>query len=213
MVQEIIKPLDTRSETMVVFMVSVVILIAALVAILLRREGGIERYLLPYQISAYSDLESDVQAIYQDLYAAGLEIDAVHDESGEGWPSIVELEEEYMAPFIRDRAWAERGRMRWTTFTFSHSGRHAAAYFGQAQETTSVGSLLLIFNHRHKDDDTGAIAAVLEEESHMDIWYDATGELAFQGEYEDGNLIASGWKEVIPYKGDDEISRLKRENL
>ncbi len=124
MAQEIIKPLDTRSETMVVFTVSFVILIVALVAILLRREGEIERYMLPYQISAYSDLGSGVQAIYQDLYAAALEIDAVHDESGEGWPSIVELEEEYMAPFIRDRAWAERGRMRWTTFTFSHSGRH-----------------------------------------------------------------------------------------
>ncbi len=212
MAQEIIKPLDTRSETMVVFTVSVVILIVALVAILLRREAGIERYLLPYQISAYSDLESDVQAIYQDLYAAALEIDAVHDESGEGWPSIVELEEEYMAPFTRDRAWAERGQIRWTTFTFSHSRRHVAAYFGQAQKSTSLGSLLLILNHRHQDDDTNAIAAVLEEESHMDIWYDATGELAFQGEYEDGTLIATGWKEVIPYKGDDEISRLKREN-
>ena len=212
MAQEIIKPLDTRSETMVVFTVSFVILIVALVAILLRREDEIERYMLPYQISAFSDLESDVQAIYQDLYAAALEIDAVHDESGEGWPSIVELEEEYMAQFIRDRAWAERGRMRWTTFTFSHSRRHAAAYFGQAQKSTSLGSLLLILNHLHQDDDTNAIAAVLEEESHIDIWYDATGELAFQGEYEDGPLIATGWKEVIPYKGDDEISRLKRGN-
>jgi hypothetical protein len=212
MAQEIIKPLDTRSETTVVFTVSLVILVVALVVILLRRESGIERYMLPYQISAFSDLGSDAQAIYQDLYAAGLEIDAIHDERSEGWPSIIELEEEFMAPFVRDRAWAERGRMHWTLVTVSRSRQHAAAYFGRAQETESVGSLLLIFNHRHKDDDIGAIAALLEEASHIDIWYDATGELTFRGEYEDGNLIASGWKEVLPYKGDDEISRLKRED-
>ncbi len=165
-----------------------------------------------YQISAYSDLNDIEQGIFSDLYAAAFEIDEIHDFD-DVWPQINALEEMYLAPFLKDASWERRGKLLWTLKNDDQAALYTAAYIGTTSEPDISGSFLLLLSHHHDEDEAGENEGVVhseeDEEEHCTIWYAAGNAPTIPNELIEKNLIAKGWQEVIPYKGEEEVKRLK----
>ena len=206
---EHVSPLDMGKETVYVFMTIALVLVIAAIAISLRVKTDEKAGLLPYQISAFEDLSPDELAIYQDLYAAALEIDGIHDENEGTWLGIEDLENDYIAPFVKDLSWKVRGEIQWQHFSPDLPNQHTAIYIGKPLSSEKLGTFLLVMIHRH-DETSETAPSGHDGEEHMDIWYDVSNTLSFDGKMKEDYLVAQGWKEIIPYSGEEELNRLNR---
>ena len=208
MYTQIVRPVATRRETGCVLLAMLLVSLGFSLMVVHRTRSEPEARLEAYQLSAFSDLNDAEQGIFSDLYAAAVEIDDMHD-SDEVWPRIAELEEMYLAPFLKDAAWERRGKLGWTVATLARSSLHTAAYIGKTSLPDVSGSFLLLFSHYNEEQEHEQHDAAHADKELIHIWYAAGSAPAIPDDLSVYGLIEKGWKTVIPYKGEEEVRRLK----
>ena len=204
-----VRPSTGRLETVVISAVVVGILAAAAASVLGRPNTDSEARLLDWQISAFHDLNSTDQAIYNALLAASEELWWAHgdmlnfgtqEQRADPWPTVTDLDEIYlMPPFARDLSWERQGQVAWQRVaSFSFEG--SAVYFGSGGQSAEQSAYLLMLSHRHK----GATYA-----DGATVWIHADPDTAAPATVNRDSLIVNGWREVVPYSGAMEVERLK----
>jgi hypothetical protein len=156
------------------------------------------------------ELSGHDQGIFSDLFSAALEIEALHRESGEVWPSITELQDPdlALAPFTEDALWRARGQHRWSIFRQDHGNVHRAIYVGRSSNENTAGNFLILTEHFHTMD--GAEFIGMNRARPYTIWFNAEWSLPNASNISEGTLIAAGWREAVPFTGNDELRRLGR---
>jgi len=208
---EIVRPNGGRKETFIVAAVVAGILAVNAAEVSARRTDASEPRLLEWQISAFYDLDSADQAIYNALSAAAEELWWAHgelltfgteEERANPWPTVEQLDADYlMPPFHRDASWAAQGEVEWQRIaSFSFEG--SAVYFGSGGKLDGQSAYLLSLSHTHK----GATYA-----DGASVWVHADPNAAPPDTVKRDSLILNGWKEVVPYSGAMEVKRLKGE--
>lgn len=205
----IIQPKRQRFEVLFVLISTIAILAFAGGLIALTKGKKENQKLKPYQISAFNVLQGNDQGIFSDLYTAALEIEALHRDQGEIWATANELKEKDLAlsPFIEDDLWKQRGKHNWRLFVYDQANVHRAAYVGKSSDENVAGNFIILSEHFHSID--GSYYIGVNKPIPYSIWWNPTFNLP--ADISEGTLIASGWKEVIPYSGRDELKRLNRE--
>lgn len=202
-----VQPSHSRNEMVYVLLTTLLVIIVAGATIALRLRTTNEVSLQSFQINAFEVLKTDEQGIFNDLYAAAMEIIDYHEMEDEKWISVNQLEEDFIPPFVHDVAWSKRGKPKWNMKVLDSETRHTVMYLGQTDNVSDSGSFLLVCLHEHKKKvvQTGAVHAPFE------IWHNPDKEVTLPDRFSDQVLISEGWKEVVAYKGEDELKRLKGE--
>jgi hypothetical protein len=206
---DIVAPASGRLETLSLAGVIIAILASAALAIDRRQVEDGEAPLFDWQISAFYDLNSTDQAVYNAMLAASEELWYIHGdmltfgteaERADPWPTVEVLDAEYlMPPFARDMAWSQQGSVRWERVaSFSFEG--STVYFGSGGQAAGQSAYLLMLSHVHK----GASYT-----NGATIWVHDDANVAAPDTVVRDSLILHGWKEVVPYSGAMEVERLK----
>jgi hypothetical protein len=203
----IVKPIRQRGELLFVTLSTLAILLVAGGLIYLRSKAPETQTLKSYQISAFSSLPQTSQGVFMDLYTSGFDIEAYHRRSGEVWPEVQTLEATLVPPFEKSAVWESRGRIKWILYRMDKDNVHRAAYIGKSSDTAAAGSFIIIFEHFHTLD--GAYFSGVNKKTPFNIWYKPGG-FILPRDFSEGTLIATGWREAIPYRGTDELKKLNR---
>jgi len=203
----IVKPVRQRGEAFFVALSVLAILLTAGCMIFFRSRVAKNPALKSYQVSAFFALPPTAQAIFMDLYTSGFDIDGMHRKNGEVWPPISTLEDSLIPPFEKNTVWESRGRIRWLLYPMDDARVHRAAYIGKSNDSIVTGSFISLFEHFHTLD--GAYFTGVNKRTPFTIWY-KSGMFVLPKDFSEGTLIASGWREVIPYRGADELKKLDR---
>lgn len=206
--ETIIHPNKQRSEILFFLCATVVILLVAGVLIALTKREKEPPKLKRHQISAFSSLSGNDQGLFSDLYTAALEIEALHRDNGEVWPSVDQLKSRDVAlpPFTEDYTWNNRGKLKWRLFTYDRDNVHRSVYVGRSSDENIAGNFLLLFEHFHTMD--GAYYIGVNTERPYTIWFNKDWSLP--ADISEGTLIQNGWREAVPYSGKEELKRLNR---
>lgn len=207
--EAIVSPAGFRRESALIALVSVLIASVTIGAAWLRGDESSLPPLLDWQISAFYDLNSADQAVYNALLVASDELWYAHsdllyfgteEQRANPWPSVAELDELYlMPPFTRDIAWQQQGRVAWELVaSFSFEG--SAVYFGSGGQLPNQSAYLLVLSHVHK----GAIYA-----NGATVWIHSDANVESPETVTRDSLIRNGWKEVVPYSGAMEVERIR----
>ena len=202
---QVVKPAGSSREALYFVLTTAVVIAVATICIMHRTRIEPERVLFEYQISGYKDINSFEQGTFVALYTAAMEIDATHDNDKGTWPSVKDLQERFMPPFAHDRAWAMSGKLIWTQKILNKDMIHATAYLGKPSISDISGSFLLVMLHDHSTE----IGEPEHDEEPFKIWYFSETAVDFPEKLSVRSLAIMGWKEVIPYTGDDEMKRIK----
>lgn len=156
--------------------------------------------LLDWQVSAFSDLGQDDQAIHSALSSASEEI-GWYNYDFNTWPTPDELDEMLMPPFFKDAFWEQHGHVAWKLLAqASVNDGGATAYLGSNGTNPDQSSYLLVFQHRH-------LGAAYSNQS--EIWTFPGQTPVLPTGYKAETLVKAGWRQVVAYRGDDEVARLK----
>jgi hypothetical protein len=205
----IVKPVRQRQEALFVFLSMLLILASAGLLIMARSKAGAEQKLRAHQISAIYALPAVAQGVFMDLYTSGFDIEMYHRQNAETWPDIQTLEGNLIPPFEKSVLWEQRGRIEWSLSVMDKGTVHRAAYIGATSDTAACGSFILYLEHYHTAD--GAYFSGINKKTPFTIWY-RTGSLLLPKDFSEGTLIAGGWREAVPFRGTDELAKLKRNN-
>lgn len=145
---ETVRPASARRETIAVATACVGIVIAASLVITVRGRVEAAQELAEYQISAYDGLDPTAKGVYNDLLTASLDIDLYHADTLR-WPSVEQLQGQYIAPFVRDLSWQQRGALEWRQDIPNIEMQHTVAYYALSQKPDTTGSFLLWMTHKH----------------------------------------------------------------
>jgi hypothetical protein len=203
----IVKPLRQRGEIVFVFLSTLAILVCAGLLIMARSTAQQQQKLKAYQISAFSALPSAAQGVFMDLYTGGFDIEMYHRQNSESWPDIATLEANLIPPFDTSIVWRQRGRITWSLSIMDKGTIHRAAYVGATSDIAVCGSFILYLEHYHTAD--GAYFSGINKKTPFNIWYKNTASIVPEN-FSEGSLIAGGWREAVPYRGTDELKKLKR---
>ena len=206
---QVVKPAGTSHEGLYFVLAIAVVIAVAGICIMHRTRAEPERALFEYQISAYKDLNNFEQGTFLAIYTAAMEIDAGHDSNEGTWLSVKDLQEQFMPPFAHDRAWAMSGKLIWTQKILSNDMIHATAYLGKPSISDISGSFLLVLLHNHSTEGDYQIGEPEHDEEPFKIWYSGETAVDFPEKMSVRSLAIMGWKEVVPYTGDDEMKRIK----
>ncbi|MDL2122885.1 MAG: hypothetical protein LWX51_07330 [Deltaproteobacteria bacterium] len=206
---QVVKPTGSSREGLYFVLTTAVVIAVAAICIMHRTRAEPERVLFEYQISGYKDLNSFKQGTFVALYTAAMEIDAAHDNNEGTWLSVKDLQERFMPPFAHDRAWAMSGKLIWTQKILNKDMIHATAYLGKPSIPDISGSFLLVLLHDHSTEGDYQIGEPEHDEGPFKIWYSSKTAVDFPKKLSVRSLAIKGWKEVIPYTGDDEMKRIK----
>ena len=206
---QVVKPTGSSRECLYFVLTTAVVIAVAAICIMHRTRAEPERVLFEYQISGYKDLNSFKQGTFVALYTAAMEIDAAHDNNEGTWLSVKDLQERFMPPFAHDRAWAMSGKLIWTQKILNKDMIHATAYLGKPSISDISGSFLLVLLHNHSTEGDYQIGEPEHDEEPFKIWYSGETAVDFPEKLSVRSLAIKGWKEVIPYTGDDEMKRIK----
>jgi hypothetical protein len=205
----LVRPRGTRRETLLLAAVVAVILVVGGFLVEARQVDNYEVRLFGWQISSFYDLNPTDQAIYNALVTASDELWWIHGgrlefpmpgEENEPWPSVQDLDEDYeLAPFVKDLAWSQQGRVEWQRIAaFSFEG--STVYYGAGGDVPGQGAYLLVLSHMHK----GASYA-----NGATMWLHPNPDAPAPTTIKTDSLIVNGWKEIVPYSGAMEVERLR----
>ncbi len=155
--------------------------------------------MLEWQVSAFSDLTAEDQAIHSALHAAVGEIDWYYYRR-RTFPDIPDLEEELLPPFYRDGFWETNGSVRWTLGRSLNDDQGATYYHGAGGTVPGQSAYLLLMGHIH----AGMLAS-----NQNTVWVHDDPNAPYPEIVRDDSLIRAGWKKVIVYSGADELERLR----
>lgn len=162
----------------------------------------VEAELADWQLSAYSDLQGDEQALANELLLAGEEIYLMHLYNGR-WPTIEDFQEIYLPPFYRDAAWRQRGELDWQWRDLSPAGdasRGLALYHGSGGLLPGQAAWLLLVDHAHSG---------TQQSRSITLWRHPDSQAGLPEETAPVSLVREGWRQVLPYQGSDESRRLE----
>lgn len=162
-----------------------------------------------WQVSAFATLTGADQAIYNSLYTVKDEIPYIYDDinaynaPGEKfhWPSLDDFQDYLLPPFFRDTSWEQNGSLEWTLYEPLPEGemQGSTMYLGTDGQLPGQGSFLLVIGHVHAGfTNNNAIVIWWNPENHVEMP---------ESGFRDG-LILRGWREVVPYSGEEEVKRI-----
>jgi hypothetical protein len=155
--------------------------------------------LLEWEVSAFSDLSAEDQAIHSALHSAVGEIDWYYYRLT-AWPDIPDLEAEYLPPFYKDAFWETNGSIKWTLGLPLNNDQGATYYHGAGGTVPGQSAYLLLMGHLH----AGMLAS-----NQNTIWVHDDPNAPYPEIVRPDSLIRAGWKKVIVYSGADELERLR----
>lgn len=196
---QIVRPATARLEGVYLLAVSAVVL-AVCSVLLLQRHTKLETLALqPYQISAFADLNKSEQGLFNDLYAAGLELQTVHRD-GNTWLSLEDLQDLAMPPFAKAAPGAQRGGHQWATIPADGNGISAMGYFGKSAASGDVRSFLLVMAYRPPPPGTQTDPNAGRSFS---IWVQGDSAVAAPTSLDTNGLVDLGWREAVALRGKD----------
>ena len=191
--------------------IAVTITLLAGLALYVKERGQNEEAVIIYdwQVSAFNTLTGADQAVYNSLFTVKDEIPYIYDdinyfnEPGEKfhWPSLQDFQDYLLPPFLMDTSWEQNGSLQWTLYEPLPEGemQGSTMYLGTDGQLAGQGSFLLVIGHVHAGfTNTNSIVVWWNEENHAEM-----PESGFRD-----SLILRGWREVVPYSGDQEVNRI-----
>lgn len=196
----LVAPSHTRWESVLLALaLSGLVLFTALYA---RTYGREERpqIILDWQVSAYSDLQGADQAIYNELLVAADEIYYMQYYNGT-WPQDADFQEALLPPFYRDLSWQRNGSVQWVLKDVIQEGeaQGLTLYHGSGSTNADQGAYLLVIDHKHAGN---------SQINGSSIWWHSDRFAPLPETSKVASLILSGWKQVVPYQGRNEVERL-----
>jgi hypothetical protein len=162
-----------------------------------------------WQVSAFNTLTGADQAIYNSLYTVKDEIPYIYDDinmfnqPGEKfhWPNLDHFQEYLLPPFYRDTSWEQNGSLQWSLYEPLPEGemQGSTMYLGTDGQLPDQGSFLLVIGHVH---------AGFTNNNSIVIWWNEANHVEMPESGFRDSLILRGWKEVVPYSGDQEVRRI-----
>lgn len=204
-----VRPAGARLEALA--LVAAAVLVCGVLAVWIRAHGqaGALQQVYEWQVSAFETLDGPGQAIYNALDTSKYDILYLYDDlnlmtpPGElfRWPSIKDLEESLVPPFVQDRSWAQNGSLQWSLHEPLARGemQGSVMYLGTGGTVAGQGSFLLVVGHVH---------AGFMNNNQLTIWWNPKNHVGIPASGNRDSLILQGWREVVPYSGAAEIRRL-----
>jgi hypothetical protein len=206
---QLVRPAGARHEG--ILLATAATAIVAVLALYVQRLGQNESSepLYDWQVSAFDTLTGADQALYNALYTAKDDILYVYDEINQTtpdnapfrWPSLKDLQNEQLPPFLKDKSWEQNGSLQWTLYEPLAKGemQGSTMYLGTDGSQPKQGSFLLLIGHSH---------AGFQNTNAINIWWNAKNHVVMpQSGFRDG-LILQGWREVVPHSGAQEVKRI-----
>jgi hypothetical protein len=204
-----VRPAGARHELLVLGFAT--LLVVAILLLYVRERGlrDTAEPLYDWQVSAFNALTGADQAIYNALFTAKDDIPYLYDDinlmNPPGvkfhWPTLQELQEAALPPFLADNSWKQNGSLQWSLHEPLPEGemQGSSMYLGTNGSQPQQGSFLLVIGHVH---------AGFTNNNSIVIWWNRKNSVAMpQSGFRDG-LILQGWKEVVPYNGAAEVKRI-----
>lgn len=94
----------------IAFLCALILIVGALL-LPYNSENTAQQNIEPFQISI-KDLTTQPLSMIADLRLADEEIRYLH-EANQAWPSVTQLEQDWVAPFVKDKSWAHQGEHHW----------------------------------------------------------------------------------------------------
>lgn len=204
----VVPPAGGTFETQLVVMVAFVTIILCGCGILLRGAGAEEHDVPAWQVDAFSDLQPKELAIFNALLTSAPEIEMIHEDEFD-WPSVTELAEAQLPPFVQDSSWRSDGRYNWMRNIISTEDKHIVLYMGSPGGDTKTGSFLLVMLHDHVKRQGNAGGA---GHAPFEVWIHPSSSPAFPEMSTDQALINGGWREVVARKGEREMKKSRGED-
>lgn len=201
-----VPPADGRREQNYLIAAMLVVFCVCAVLIGQRRVTLRLQRLQSYQISAFSDLSPREQGLFNDLYAAALELRSQHDESGD-WMPPQELAAQGIPPFAAAGA---RTVLSWQANQLDVRNAPAVGYLGSSVEPATTRSMLLVMS--------GADPAGTAPHVHItvlgigpqhklaytpEIWVSGAAHPTMPPAFDADTLGGLGWKQAVALKGGD----------
>jgi hypothetical protein len=204
-----VPPAGNRHEGFVIGLVTLVVIAILAVYVRLNGRNDSPEELFDWQVSAFATLTGADQAIYNSLYTVKDEIPYMYDDinmfnqPGEKfrWPDLEDMQAYLLPPFYRDTSWEQNGSLQWSLYEPLPEGemQGSTMYLGTDGSAPDQGSFLLVIGHVH---------AGFTNNNAIVIWWNAANHVDMpESGFRDG-LILAGWKEVVPYSGEQEVERI-----
>jgi hypothetical protein len=203
----LVRPASARFETLAILGV-IAVLVAGTVALARANAREEKNNFMPdWQVSAFHDLSPVDQANYNALLQAGdliqLTYDAGYRMGEPHWLTVEEmsvLEDGIgLAPFMRDVSWRQGGEVEWHLLT-TYEIDGSTVYFGNNGKVPGQSAYLLVINHLHK----GASYT-----NQSIVWIHRNPRVAAPAKVNIDSLVRNGWKQVVPWRGEDEVKRIR----
>jgi hypothetical protein len=117
------------------------------------------------------------------------------------WPNLEDFQNALLPPFLRDTSWEQNGSVQWSLFEPLPEGemQGSTMYLGTDGQLAGQGSFLVVIGHVH---------AGFQNNNAIVIWWNSQNHVEMpESGFRDG-LILRGWKEVVPYSGQQEVTRI-----
>jgi hypothetical protein len=189
---QIVKPATGRFEGAYLLSTFVAILAICGSLIFLRQTKLEVIPLQPYQISAFSDLSKTEQGLFNDLYAAALELQTIYRDS-RTWLAVDDLVDLAMPPFTQTALSQKQGGHQWSALPFNTADTSTMAYLGKSARTADARSFLLVMTQRKQRD---------AQDFGFTIWVSADAAAPSKA-IDPVALSYSGWREAVALKGED----------
>jgi hypothetical protein len=204
-----VRPAGSRYESLL--LAAAVVVTVAILTVYVQTQGRDEspEPIYDWQVSAFNTLTGADQAVYNSLYTVKDEIPYIYDDinmwnqPGEKfrWPDLEHFQEYLLPPFYKDTSWEQNGSLQWSLYEPLPEGemQGSTMYLGTDGLLPDQGSFLLVIGHVH---------AGITNNNSIVIWWNAANRVEMPASgFRDG-LILRGWKEVVPYSGDQEVRRI-----
>ncbi|NOH98688.1 hypothetical protein [Vibrio sp. 99-70-13A1] len=172
MITQSVRPDTGDREGKWVGFIIVLILAFATVAIPFHQANTQIEHVEQHQILV-TDVKKENLAMLSELRLAHEEIRDIYLDNDGEWPSVNFLEDEWIAPFVKDQSWKRKGQHLWT-----HVGN--GYYFSAPSQSGAANAFLLNTNVMSPD-----------------IWISLGGSLEAPSSYEIEYLKSLGWKQVV----------------
>lgn len=189
---QVIRPAGAGHETLAVLGACLVIVAAAAGYIGLREAPQERAALAASQIDARRDLTPAEQGIYADLRVAYDEIGFAL-QAGEPTPSVADLAEQGLPPFVADNSTAARGGHVWRLQR--QPGK--ALYVGQTADAALAGSFLLRTEDPGDANDGHGHGHDPGAHAQADVWLARDAAARVPDAADDAALAAAGWRQVV----------------
>jgi len=205
----IVEPEGSRHEGLLILAAAVAVVLIVAVYVRLNGQNTDPEPIYDWQVSAFATLTGADQAIYNSLYTVKDEIPYLYDDlnffnqPGDKfrWPNIEDFQAYLLPPFYKDTSWEQTGSLQWSLYEPLAEGemQGSTMYLGTDGSLPGQGSFLLVIGHVH--------AGFTNNNAIVIWWHEANHVEMPESGFRDG-LILAGWKEVVPYSGEQEVDRI-----